>query len=252
MKDKLVMSRNFEEFCDSALVAEKFEKKHDKVVSVIEKINSDFEKYNIKFGALQDRPKCIKEVREKRGKQYMVYVMNQPFFSFLCMRFKGKKAIEWQLRFNDAFLELREVNARLVKRLNENKNNPELKELRKVGIGIRREETDAIKYFIEYAEKNGSKRFKWYYNDFTQMQNNALFIIDFKYDNIRSLLNVNQTSIIATCDKLIEDEIYKQVEQEIYYKDIFQNVKIKVLKFAEIVGRTQVIEKHKQMLLFED
>lgn len=40
---------------------------------------------------------------ENRGKQYPMYLMNRDGFSLLCMGFTGAKALEWKLKYIDAF-----------------------------------------------------------------------------------------------------------------------------------------------------
>lgn len=40
---------------------------------------------------------------ENRGKQYPMYLMNRDGFSLLCMGFTGAKALEWKLKYIEAF-----------------------------------------------------------------------------------------------------------------------------------------------------
>lgn len=99
---ELVEVKNKSVFCDSSMVARKFGFKHNHVIktcnSLIEDINEI--KGNSKH------PLIIEEERNYRGTDYTAYLMDRNFFSLLCMRFKGKKALEWQMKFNDAFYKM--------------------------------------------------------------------------------------------------------------------------------------------------
>ena len=96
---ELVEVNRNEVYCDSHIVAKKFGYKNANVANVIEKVMSDLKDIRVD-GA---DPKVMTEEREYRGNKYTAYLMNRDFFSFLVMRFKGKKAIEWQLKFIAAF-----------------------------------------------------------------------------------------------------------------------------------------------------
>jgi len=43
------------------------------------------------------------DMYENRGKEYRYYEMNRDGFSLLCMGFSGKKALEWKLKYINAF-----------------------------------------------------------------------------------------------------------------------------------------------------
>ena len=94
--NELVYLKNNEAVCDSLQVAEKFGKRHDKLVSEIERMYSDL----IGIGCDQNGgdPMFIKSsyIHPQNKQIYPMYIMNRDGFSLLVMGFTGKKALEWK------------------------------------------------------------------------------------------------------------------------------------------------------------
>jgi len=90
---QLVEVKKQEVLCDSSLLARKFNQKHNEVVKRITFLIKDLRG----VANLPEMP--IKEERIYRGRKYTAYLMGREFFSLLVMRFKGKKALEWQVLF---------------------------------------------------------------------------------------------------------------------------------------------------------
>jgi len=88
--------------CDSSMVAKKFNLKHNKVIAVCDQLMSDLDK--IKGSSYN--PLIIKEDRIYRGNDYTAYLMDRDFFSMLSMRFRSKEALEWQIKFIEAFKDM--------------------------------------------------------------------------------------------------------------------------------------------------
>lgn len=78
----------------SRQVAEHFEKEHKNVLNNIREIFAA-EKSAAKF--------FIESAYENRGKQYPEYLMNRDGFTLLAMSFTGKKALEWKIKYIEAF-----------------------------------------------------------------------------------------------------------------------------------------------------
>lgn len=97
--DCLVEIKDGMVFCDTSMIAKKFGIKHNKVISVCDSLLSDLEMIK----GTHYNPLIIKENREYRGAEFTAYMMDRCFFSLLCMRFRGVSALEWQIKFNDAF-----------------------------------------------------------------------------------------------------------------------------------------------------
>lgn len=79
---------------DSRSVAEHFEKQHKDVLESIRGI----------LAAENSATRFFYETTyENRGKQYPMYLMNRDGFSLLVMGFTGAKALEWKLKYINAF-----------------------------------------------------------------------------------------------------------------------------------------------------
>lgn len=107
-------------FTTSLKIAEHFGKRHDNVMrqikELIEQISlSNFGQSN-EFSLLNFEES---EFKNARGKTYPMYKMTEEGFALLAMGFTGQKALEWKIKFLNAFREmetqLQERNNRWVK-----------------------------------------------------------------------------------------------------------------------------------------
>lgn len=93
--NELINIKNEEAVTTSLLVAEVFEKRHDAVLRAIENLIDDdttkmwFQKSTYKA--------------DGNRKSYPMYYMNRDGFSLLGMGFTGKKALEWKIKYIEAF-----------------------------------------------------------------------------------------------------------------------------------------------------
>lgn len=95
--DTLVKVENNQIVTDSRSVAEHFGKQHKNVLQTIENLAAENPATKFLFQ---------KSTFENRGKQYPMYLMNRDGFSLLVMGFTGAKALEWKLKYIDAFNEM--------------------------------------------------------------------------------------------------------------------------------------------------
>ena len=146
----------------SRLVAEKFNKNHSDVLRAIDNIIRD---------AASDRNSCnfslsnftLSTFINTRGKSYPEYLMTRSGFSLLVMGFTGKEAMAWKIKFIEAF----DLMERELIRLKVQNADIEWKAAREQGKQARKAETDVIQKFVEYAEKQGSKNARKYYQHYT-------------------------------------------------------------------------------------
>lgn len=75
-------------------IAEHFDRKHSDVLENIRNLVAENSAAKSLF---------FETAYESRGKQYPMYLMNRDGFSLLCMGFTGAKALEWKLKYIDAF-----------------------------------------------------------------------------------------------------------------------------------------------------
>ena len=94
----LVYMKTDEVMTDSLTVAEHFGKRHERVIGAIDRLLEE----NPESGVSKMFSKSWYEVPDNR-KHYPMYRMNRDGFTLLVMGFKGKKALEWKLKYIDAF-----------------------------------------------------------------------------------------------------------------------------------------------------
>ena len=92
--EALVKVENDQIVTDSRSVAEHFGKRHNDVTEVIRKL----------LATEKSVTKMFHESKfEYRGQEFPMYLMNRDGFSLLVMGFTGKKALEWKLKYIEAF-----------------------------------------------------------------------------------------------------------------------------------------------------
>lgn len=91
--NELVIMRNKQAVTTSLRVAEVFGKDHKNVIQSIENLAA--EKSAAKFFA--------EATYDNRGKQYPMYYMNRDGFTLLAMGFTGKKALQFKIKYIQAF-----------------------------------------------------------------------------------------------------------------------------------------------------
>ena len=89
-----LISENGQVVVSSREVAEHFGKEHKNVIQSIENLAAENSATKSMF---------YETTFENRGKQYPMYLMNRDGFSLLTFGFTGKEALEWKLKYIDAF-----------------------------------------------------------------------------------------------------------------------------------------------------
>lgn len=97
---QLVVIQNNQIVVSSKDIAEHFGKQHKDVFENIHNI----------LAAEKSATKFYQETtHQNRGKDYKAYLMNRDGFSLLAMGFTGKKALQWKLKYIEAFNEMEET-----------------------------------------------------------------------------------------------------------------------------------------------
>ena len=221
---ELVELKRNEIYCDSHLVAKKFGLKNAYVVDRIKKVMGDIGETRVNGVD----PKVVTEDREYRGNKYTAYLMNRDFFSFLVMRFKGKKAIEWQLKFIAAFnaMEKRILSA------DKNATDPVWLGQREQGKIARFEETDVIKEFVEYATSQGSTKAQFYYKHITNATYKALGLMVQSKPKLRDTMDLYEISELLLAERIAKNSIKRYMDLGRNYKDVYTSVKDDLLSFG--------------------
>lgn len=152
-----IMEQNKEEIltANSRDVAEHFEKQHKDVLESIRNLTAENSATKSMF---------IETSFESRGKFYPQYELTRDGFSLLVMGFTGAKALEWKLKYIEAFNEME----RELKRLFEERKRTEIE--RAKGIIIRHVLTDTIKMKIADSPNK-----KFAYPNYTKLIYRTIF-----------------------------------------------------------------------------
>lgn len=224
------------ELCDgeartgSFLLAQGLERDHKAVRDLIEKYRVDFEEFNI----LKTR-----KLRSTGGRAANEYLLDEDQFMFLGTLLRNsKKVVSFKkaivLQFKKARLEL--------EKFHHHQQLPEYKVARKAGIIVRRQTTDVMQKFVEYAESQGSENAERYYSNITRMLNSLLFIVNGKFKNVRNMLSVQQLMTTSSAEQIIDRGLLDGMSRKRYYKDIYKDVRARVETFAELHGQSEVID----------
>ena len=124
----------------------------------------------------------------------------------------------------------------------EERYTPQWFKARAEGVVARREETDVIKLFVEYARSQGSSSPDKYYMALTKMQNTALFVVEGdKPKNLRDVLNWKQLSAVKTSDLVVAKAVAEGIAAGLPYKEVFQLAKKRVEVLAVAVGKETIV-----------
>ena len=170
-------------------VAEHFEKQHKHILESIENIKAE----NPALTSMFYEGHYIAGT----GKRYKEYLMNRDGFTLLVMGFTGQKAMEWKLKYIQAFNEMEKE----LKRLYEERKKWEIE--RAKGVLIRHVLTDTIK--MKVAE-SPNKRFA--YPNYTKLIYKTIFGKSF--DELKKEFGVKPKESMR--EYLTADQL-KEVEQ---------------------------------------
>ena len=202
--NELVYLKNDEAVCDSLQVAEKFHKRHDNVIRSILNLLKNEDVKRRKLFSLSD---YTDEKGEKRPK----YIMNRKGFTILVMGFNGKEALEWKLKYSDAF----DAMENFIKE----KSTQTWIETRKAGKLTRQAETDTIKKLVEYAKDQGSEHSDKLYMTYTKLANKMAGV------KKRDEATVAQLNNLSLMEHIILHVIDTGILTGKHYKEIYQDCK---------------------------
>jgi len=229
---ELVEIKGNEIYCDSHVLARKLKQKHAEVVRRIKKLNKDL----LKLRVVSNHPCESTEEREYRGQKYTSYLMRREYFSLLMMRFTGDLALEWQVKFNNAFYLMEK---QLIK-FKSNSNNQQFLGKRVQSKIARKEETDVIKEFVEYATNQGSKSAFRYYGNITKATYKALGLIVQKKPKLRDSLDMYEISELILAERIATLSLKKYMDLGREYHDIYNSVRDDLLAFGACLRPEQL------------
>ena len=213
----------------SRMVAEKFNKAHDSVLKAIVGENRKGKHINgLIDGVVESngnpRDYFIEsQYIDDRNRKYTEYLLTRDGFSLLVMGFTGKKALEWKLKYIQAF---NSMEAFIREKL-----SSEWQETRIKGKLARRNETDIIMTkLIPLAIQQGSSNAGKLYMTYSKLVNECVGIPS----KSREKATKRILDVIYNLENLIEHVISEEVDKGTYYKDIYQICKGKCRLLVEL------------------
>lgn len=225
--NEIVTVQHREAITTSLKVAEVFNKNHQHVLDAIRKLDCPKE-----FGLSNFRQSSY--VNEQ-NKKLPMYDITRDGFSLLAMGFTGKKALQFKIKYIDAF---NRMEAALLQ-----SRNLAWQEQRNDGKVARRIETDTIASFADYATAQGSQSAKKYYMQITRMTNQALFLVKQSSPQpFRDFLDSMQHSFLATAEYIVCDVLEDGMSAGLHYKDIYQLARERVERYAATLPKQKILE----------
>lgn len=218
--EELVYLKNDEAVCSSLQVAEKFGKRHDRVLRAIDNLLESLPKNGetSKMFILSNR-------KADDGQFHRMYLMNRDGFSLLVMGFTGKKALDWKLQYIKAFNQMESFIRE--------KSTQAWVETRKYGKLTRKAETDTIQKLVEYAKEQGSGHAEMLYMTYSKLANKMAGVKN------RDEATVKQLNDLSLMENIILHEIDLGIMKGKHYKEIYKDCKnrletVKDLAYLEI------------------
>ncbi len=179
---------------------------------------------------------------EKGGGTKKIYYLNKKQYIFLITNMRTKAdelttVMKAKLEIADKFVDMEKW---ILDQKTQKANQEYIETRGKSKLG-RKQETDVIKEFIEYAKSQGSKSADKYYMIFSKMENSAFFILKEKFKNVREILNITQLSKIIIADMIVKQAIIEGMDKQTPYKDIFQEAKKRVVDLANSLGFKDIL-----------
>lgn len=207
------ISQNNEIVCDSLQVAKKFRKRHNNVMRDIRGL--------LKNEQTKQMFNLSSYTEKQNGQVYQMYTMNRDGFSLLAMGFTGEKALEWKLKYIQAFNKMEKLLLQ--------QQLLYWQETRQAEKGNRLLETDIIKEFVVYAKQQGSQHADRYYYHLTSLANKAAGITEG-----RDKAGIQQLNSLTLIEHIIKEVIRQGMAEGKYYKDIYADGKERIRQFKEI------------------
>ena len=213
-------------------IAEVFGKRHDHVLRALDKLVED-----IKNSGEDHLPNFGETVFSRKNPSGGAPIESRMFnvtrdgFTLLVMGFTGEKALKFKLAYIKAF-------NMMERELLKQKDNLEWKQARQQSKTVRRDVTDTIKRFVEYATLQGSKSAEMYYGNITKMEYKALGLIvnsEKQKASFRDTLDLMDLCFLQVAEQIAKQSLEAGMERGSYYKDIYVFAKERVMAYAETV-----------------
>lgn len=230
----LVKLENNTPITTSKIISDGVNVKHKNVVELIERHKERIEKLRGVLPFETEKPKK----GSKGGRPESYYLLDELQATFLITLMKNSDIV---LDFKESLVKQFILQKQWILEQKTQKANQQYIETRNQSKIGRRQETDVIQIFIEYAKKQGSKSADKYYMIISKMENAAFFILKEKFKNVREILNITQLSKIIVADMIVRQALIEGMEKEMFYKDIFQLAKKRVIEMSNSLGFKEIL-----------
>jgi hypothetical protein len=174
--------------------------------------------------------------------------MTRDGFSLLAMGFHGREAMEWKLKFLEAFNAMEAKLIELASKAKAPKAPPiDWAAARLQGKQARKDFTDTVKKFVDYATAQGSQSASMYYMNLTKMEYKALDLLDLQKSaigNFRDTLDGIDVGFLHVAEIIAASALEAGMADGIHYKEVFQLAKQKVQAYAATVSMP-IVHKYK-------
>lgn len=234
MKELVILKSN-QLYTTSLLFAEEFELNHKHVLDKIRNLTAEYSTVRNDFK--ED------EFTNERNRKYPFFWITKNGYMTLVMNTSAKGnslklLFEKKQLFIQAFSKMEEI----ITKHRTNKANEEWIALRSQGLIARKDCTDTIKDFVEYATSQGSNNAKFYYSNITKMSYKALDIMQQKNPSLRETLSVMETHQLILAEDLVRRKLLDYMNQGLHYKEIYILVKIDVENLSKAMCITKRME----------
>ena len=150
----------------------------------------------------------------KGGRPSRIYLLNEQQATLLVTYLGNSEIVRgFKIELVKQFYEMRKFIAE--------RHTKEWIETRRQGKLTRKDETDEIKKFIEYAIEQGSNHSSWYYKAFSELADKMCGIKPKHRDDATTM----QLNNLAIFENIILQIIRHDLKEGIPYKQIYQNCK---------------------------
>ena len=213
---ELVELKRNDVFTNSKVIAEGTENQHESVVAIIRKYEKDI----CEFGKLE-----YSDLKSgKRGQPEKIYYLNEEQATFVITLLRNSKTV---VKFKKELV--RQFYA--MRKFLLDKQSKQWNDTRLANKENRLKETDVIKMLVDYAKEQGSTHSDKLYLTYTKL---AKSIIGGNRDTV-SVTDLNNLTLV---ESIILQTIRIDMSMNMPYKDIYEDCKDRLDRFADIAYLT--------------
>jgi phage regulator Rha-like protein len=217
------------------IIAEGFGKSHFRLLRIITKHEERFRRLDKNRNLISRRVQT-----KKTGRPVHEIMLNKKQAIFLGSLLKNVEIVlNFKERLADDFVD----NERALLALASQRQSKEWIENRAAGKLVRKDETDTVKDYVEYAKAQGSQNADKYYMIITSCLNNELFDWNGKFKNKREMMSPDDLRFVSVAEKIVKKTLVKGMAEGLPYKECYQLVKKNMIALADMHGKQSIVSK---------